>query len=434
MRSILLDSLYLLLLVFVSPLLLFKSLRHGKYRQGWRAKFLGEVPRRLGDRYCIWWHAVSVGEVNLLGTLIAETARQRPDFECVISTTTATGYALARKKYPEHTVFYCPLDFSWAVRNAMKRIRPDVLALVELELWPNLIRAAKNRGGRVAVVNGRLSQHSYRGYRRLRRFWKTVLCEVDLIAAQNDEYGDRFLDLGAPKSQMYVTGSTKFDGAETDRANPGTLALAKLVKIEPDDVVFLAGSTQEGEEEIALEVFQALAPKQPKLRLILVPRHPERFNQVANLLDKTGVDWCRRSKLPADGSATPRVLLVDAVGELGSWWGTAQIAFVGGSLGSRGGQNMIEPAGYGAAVSFGPNTRNFRDIVETLLAQDAAIVVHNRDELQAFVNHAIDSPEWAATLGDRARELVRQQTGATKRTVDLITRLSKHQLHDRYAA
>ncbi len=434
MRSILLDGLYLLLLVIVSPLLVFKSLRHGKYRQGWRAKFLGEVPRRLGDRYCIWWHAVSVGEVNLLGTLIAETARQRPDFECVISTTTATGYALARKKFPEHSVFYCPLDFSWAVRNAMKRVKPDVLALVELELWPSLIRAAKNRGCRVAVVNGRLSQHSYRGYRRMRWFWKAVLSEVDLIAAQNDEYGDRFLELGAPKSRMYVTGSTKFDGAETDRANPGTSALAALAGIEPDDLVFLAGSTQEGEEEVALEIYRTVAHKHPRLRLILVPRHPERFDQVANLLDRSGVDWCRRSSLPADGSSKPRVLFVDAVGELGSWWGTARIAFVGGSLGNRGGQNMIEPAGYGAAVSFGPNTRNFRDIVETLLAQDAAVVVRNQAELQAFVTKAIESPEWASALGNRAQELVEQQRGATKRTIDLITRLSKHQHQGRHAA
>lgn len=434
MRSILLDVLYLLLLVIAAPLLAFKAVRHGKYRQGWRAKLLGEVPRRLGDRYCIWWHAVSVGEVNLLGTLIAETARQRPDFECVISTTTATGYALARKKFPEHSVFYCPLDFSWAVRNAVKRVRPDVLALVELELWPNLIRAAKNRGCRVAVVNGRLSQHSYRGYRRIRWFWKGVLGEVDLIAAQNDEYGDRFLELGAPRSRVYVTGSTKFDGAETDRANPTTMALSRLAGIDPDDVVFLAGSTQEGEEVVALEVFRTLAAKDPRLRLILVPRHPERFDQVANLLDSSGVAWCRRSTLPAEGSTTQRVLLVDAVGELGSWWGTANIAFVGGSLGNRGGQNMIEPAGYGAAVSFGPNTRNFRDIVETLLAQDAAVVVHNQADLQAFVSRAIDSPEWASALGSRAQKLVQQQRGATRRTIDLITRLSKQQHHGRHAA
>lgn len=435
MTSYLLNVVYLLLLVCASPVLAYKAMRHGKYRAGWRAKFLGEVPRRHGHRYCIWWHAVSVGEVNLLATLLAETKRQRPDYECVISTTTATGYALACKKYPEHSVFYCPLDFSWAVRNAVKRIRPDVLALVELELWPNLIRATKQSGGRVAVVNGRLSQHSHRGYRRVRPFWKKVLTQVDLIAAQNDEYGDRFLDLGAPEENLYITGSTKFDGAQTDRQNPQTLALAHLAGIGPEDIVFLAGSTQEGEEQAALEVYQALADIEPRLRLIIVPRHPERFEQVAQLLDRSGVNWARRSQLSGEApGGSSRVLLVDAVGELGAWWGTAHIAFVGGSLGSRGGQNMIEPSGYGAAVSFGPNTRNFRDIVETLLAADAAVVVRNRDELLGFVRRAIDEPAWSSALGQQAQALVGQQKGATQRTVDLITRLSKHKTHGRHAA
>ncbi len=435
MTSIVLNGIYLLLLVFAAPWLVYKSLRHGKYREGFRAKLLGDVPRRHGDRFCIWWHAVSVGEVNLLATLIAETKRQRPDYECVISTTTATGYALAKKKYPEYSVFYCPLDFSWAVRNAVRRIRPDVLALVELELWPNLIRATKDRGGQVAVVNGRLSQHSYRGYRRLRWFWKSVLGQVDLIASQSDAYAERFLNLGAPQPRVYVTGSTKFDGAQTDRANPSTTALAKLAGIAPDDIVFLAGSTQDGEEQVALEVFQSLAAEEPRLRLILVPRHPERFDQVSQLLDRAGIDWCRRSQLDGDANDGPsRVLLVDAVGELAAWWGTAQIAFVGGSLGNRGGQNMIEPAGYGATVSFGPNTRNFRDIVEVLLASDAAVVVRHRDDLLAFVRRALNDPRWAAELGQRAQELVQLQTGATKRTVELITRLSKQRVHGQHAA
>jgi len=431
----LLNAVYLLLLVLASPWLAYKSLRYGKYREGFRAKLLGDVPRRNGDRYCIWWHAVSVGEVNLLGTLLVETKRQHPNYDCVISTTTAAGYALARKKYPEYSVFYCPLDFSWSVRNAVGRIRPDVLALVELELWPNLIRAVKSRDGQVAVVNGRLSQHSYRGYRRMRWFWIAVLNQVDLIAAQNDDYAERFINLGAPRPRVYVTGSTKFDGAQTDRANPATSALAKLAGIASDDIVFLAGSTQEGEEEIALDVFQMLGTEEPRLRLILVPRHPERFDHVAQRLDRSGIAWSRRSQLSdamADG--TSRVLLVDVVGELSAWWGTAHVALVGGSLGSRGGQNMIEPAGYGAAVSFGPNTRNFRDIVETLLANDAAVVVRNRDDLLAFVRRTLNDPDWAAGLGQRARQLVRHQRGATKRTIDLLTRLSRHQVHGRHAA
>ena len=173
--------------------------------------------------------------------------------------------------------------------------------------------------------------------------------------------------------------------------------------------------------------FPQLAPRFPRLRLVLVPRHPERFDAVGRLLDQSGVAWVRRSHLPdasADsGEAAARVLLVDTVGELGAWWGTAHIAFVGGSLGSRGGQNMIEPAAYGAAVSFGPNTRNFRDIVASLLACNAAVVVANRDELTAFVRRCLEEPDWAEQLGRRAQEHVCRQLGATERTVELLLRL-----------
>ena len=164
----LLNIVYLLLIVVCSPWLAYAAIRQGKYRDGWGEKFLGRVPRRAGDRPCIWLHAVSVGEVNLLQPLLTELAQQQPTWECVISTTTRTGFALARKKYAGYQVFYCPLDFTWAVRQAMRRIRPDLFVLAELELWPNLIRAARRQGAKVAVVNGRLSEKSYRGYRRVR--------------------------------------------------------------------------------------------------------------------------------------------------------------------------------------------------------------------------------------------------------------------------
>ncbi|HVX59383.1 MAG TPA: 3-deoxy-D-manno-octulosonic acid transferase, partial [Pirellulales bacterium] len=412
--SYLLNLVYLSLLAIAWPWLAYKALRQGKYREGFAAKFLGRVPRRQGQRPCLWLHAVSVGEVNLLAPLLAEIAGRRPEWECAISTTTMTGYALARKKYASHCVFYCPLDFSWAVRAAMRRIRPDCLVLTELELWPNLIRAAREQGARVAVVNGRLSQRSHRGYLRVRPFISRLLRQLDLIAVQHDEYRGRFLGLGAEPAAVCVTGSMKFDGAQTDRRNPATLRLRELAGIAESDLVFLAGSTQEPEEELALATYRELASECPALRLIVVPRHRERFEAVAKLLDESGMPWQRRSRLDADGAdPRARVLLVDAIGELGAWWGAAHAAFVGGSLSSRGGQNMIEPAAYGAAVSFGPNTRNFRDIVAMLLAAEAAVVVHDGAELTAFVRRAVTDRPFAAALGERARRLVSSQLGAT---------------------
>ncbi len=434
----LLNFIYLLLIIAAMPWLLWQAVRKGKYREGYAEKFLGLATRRDGDTTCIWLHAVSVGEVNLLDPLIREIERQRPDWQCVVSTTTMTGIALAKKKYARLAVFYCPLDFSWAVKAAMRRIRPDVLVLAELELWPNLIRAARRSGAAVALVNGRLGEHSFRGYRRIRPLIARLMRQIDLVAVQDETYAERFRSLGAPETAVHVTGSMKYDGAQTDRNNPATLQLAELAGFGDEEIVFLAGSTQEPEEAVALDVFRRLSETWPNLRLVLVPRHPDRFDAVAKLLDESGAPWQRRTELddikraaglvPAQttrrdkpgGSPNPRVLLVDVIGELGAWWGAAKIAFVGGSLGNRGGQNMIEPAAYGAAVSFGPNTRNFSDIVSAMLARNAAVVVADGVELERFVKRCLEEPDWAAALGDRARSLVIEQLGATERTFRLL--------------
>jgi 3-deoxy-D-manno-octulosonic-acid transferase len=442
--SYLLDLIYLLLILVCLPWLVWQSLRKGKYREGYAAKFLGGAPRRPETgKKCLWLHAVSVGEVNLLAPLLKAIEAERPEWECVISTTTTTGMALAKKKYPRQTVFYCPLDFTWAVKAAMRRVRPDVLVLAELELWPNLIRAAKRQGAKVAVINGRLGEKSFRGYRRIRPLVAHVLRQIDVIAAQDETYAERFRALGAKAETVRVTGSMKYDGAQTDRNNPTTKRLAALAGFSDGNVVLLAGSTQEPEEAMALNTFRQLIAQWPQLRLVIVPRHPDRFEAVAKLLDASGAAWQRRTTLdpnlqisnpqslipnpsplsPLPPSPSPRILLVDVVGELGAWWGTAHIAYVGGSMGSRGGQNMIEPAAYGAAVSFGPNTWNFRDIVAAILAHDAAVVVGDGAEFTRFVRRCLEEPPFAAALGQRAQQFVQSQIGATKRTLGLVAAL-----------
>jgi 3-deoxy-D-manno-octulosonic-acid transferase len=425
----LLNLAYLLLLAAAAPWLLYQRLRHGKYREGWGAKFYGRVPERSNaagglrgsNSRCIWLHAVSVGEVNLLAPLLERWERLHPDWECVISTTTQAGYHLAMKRYAPRLVCYCPLDFTWAVRRAMRCLRPDLLVLAELELWPNLIAAAREHGASVAVINGRLSEKSFRGYRRIGWVTQKALEKIELVAAQNEEYAGRFREIGARSESVQVTGSIKFDGARTDRGNPETRRLAQLAGIQEKDIIFLAGSTQAPEESLALDCFERLSGQFPNLRLILVPRHPERFDEVAALLDRRGMRWQRRSALdrsPADSGA--RILLVDVVGELGYWWGAAKIAFVGGSLTNRGGQNMIEPAAYGAAVAFGPNTWNFRDVVELLLKREAGIVVRTRADLETFVHRCLADPPFAENLGSRAQQLVIEQQGAADRTVQLL--------------
>lgn len=422
--SFVLNIVYACLVLLALPWFLYQAIARGKYREGFKEKFFGLAPVRRSDRPCIWFHAVSVGEVNLLGVLLKEVTRNRPDVECVISTTTMTGFALAKKKYADHIVFYCPLDFTWAVRTAIRRIRPNLLVLAELELWPNLVSAAKRQGAKVAIVNGRLSERSYRGYAKIRKLLRPTLERIDVVAAQNDEYAERFRLLGAPDSRVFTTGSLKFDGAQSNRDNAGTKRLCEFAGFKADDIVFLAGSTQSPEEKLAIDAFRVLHQAFPQLRLVVVPRHPHRFDEVAALLNESGLAWVRRSELESQPLPTPRILLVDTVGELGAWWGTAAIGFVGGSLfSSRGGQNMIEPAAYGAAVCFGPNTQNFRDVVELLLARKAAVRVHDGDELTAFVQRCLEDIEYRSTLGQAAASVVKQQQGATRRTWELMASL-----------
>jgi 3-deoxy-D-manno-octulosonic-acid transferase len=215
----------------------------------------------------------------------------------------------------------------------------------------------------------------------------------------------------------------KFDGAVADRNNPESQQFRQLAGIIESDVVFIAGSTQAPEEQYALKCYENLKDEFPQLRLILVPRHSERFDEVAAMLSAKGVTWQRRSELSIATPANARILLVDSIGELGAWWGTASIAFVGGSFGKRGGQNMIEPAAYGAAVSFGSNTKNFRGVTDLMVQNSAAITVHDQFEMEQFVRRCLEQSEYALELGTAAKNLVQNQLGATQRTLELLQAL-----------
>jgi 3-deoxy-D-manno-octulosonic-acid transferase len=423
-----LNLIYATLLAAFSPILMLRSYKTGRYRDGWGEKFFGRAPRRIGDRPCIWFHAVSVGEVLLLKPILAEMARRRPGWEVVVSTTTKTGLAVARRSYPDLVTFYAPMDFSWSARRAVARVRPTVLALVELELWPNLVWAAKRAGARVAIVNGRLSYRSHRGYRKLRGPLGPTLRRIDAVAAQTDEYADRFVDLGVPRGRVRVTGSVKFDGLECDRSNPRTVALRKNLGLAPADLVFVAGSTMEGEEAAALAAYHRARRSHPRLRLVLVPRHAERFDKVAAWLEAQGERVIRRSR-PDEAAKVgladrPPVILIDTLGELSFAWGLADVAFVGGSLHpGRNGQNMMEPAAFGASVIFGKHTANFRAVVEQLLWRDGAREVVDAEDLGRALLADLDEPEVAAGRGAAARSFVLAQDGASGRTFAELDRL-----------
>ena len=432
------NAIYLLLLALALPLLIYRRIAKGKYRHGWREKLTGSLQRRYPDRLCIWLHAVSVGEVLQLQKVVEEMQLRFPTAELFISVTTDTGYEVARNKYPQHTISYFPLDFSWAVGKALSTIRPDLIVLVELELWPNFILTARHRGIPLALINGRMGAKSYRGYSRLKPLMRKLFSCFEILCVQNETYADRLRNLGSPIECLIVTGNIKFDRVESDRGNAKTQELRTAFKLTQSNKILIAGSTQDPEESYAINTWKRLVVDFPDLRLIVVPRHKERFEEVASLIVQCGCPLHRRSeqvKILAqksedcprvdDRTLEPAVLLLDTLGELAACWGLADIAFVGGSLTSRGGQNMIEPAGYGAAVLFGPNTWNFKDVTEALLSQNAARVVNGPDQLRETVDALLRDPDEAHRLGEAARSFVATQQGATKRTVDLLERILK---------
>lgn len=419
--SYLLNCLYLLTLTVLSPWLIYKAITTGKYRRGLLRKFLGSAMWLDGDAPCAWFHGVSVGEIHLLRQVVSEFRRRHPDWECVISTTTDTGYAEACKHFPDLHVFYWPLDFSWAVRRALRRVKPSLVILAEGEIWPNFLIAAHNHGVPVAVINGRLSPRSAQRYRRLRGLARHVLRRVDLLAVQTEEYAAAFGTLGAHPAHVHVTGNVKYDGVATDRHNPRTAELRRLMVVQHGDLVWIAGSTQAPEEAMALDVYHRLKGPYPNLRLLLVPRQKDRFEEVADLLAQRGERYVRRSALKEPIPDRTAVVLVDTIGELNALWGLADVALVGGSFdGRRGGQNMIEPAAYGAAVVFGPHIWNFRDTADRLVRAGAARQVADASELETVMRRLLGDAEERQRLGTAAQKLVQAQQGATARTVELL--------------
>jgi 3-deoxy-D-manno-octulosonic-acid transferase len=395
--------------------------RHGKYREG-LAERLGKVPSRLQvqDRPTIWVHAVSVGEVLAVSELIAKLRRLFPQYRVVISTTTATGQKLAKKRFGEDSVFYFPLDLGFAIRPYLARLRPALMVIAETEFWPNFLRLAHGAGARIAVVNARISDRSWPGYRRVRRILKRVLGHVDLFLAQTEEDARRLRDIGAPGERVQVSGNLKFDVAAP--AAPAIVdSLRSAFQQAGAGPVVVCGSTVEEEEGLLLRAFENVLASHPRAVMILAPRRPERFGEVAQLLEQLGIRFWKRSLWSGDPIAGG-VFLVDTIGELVSLYALGDVAFVGGSLVPRGGHNIIEPAQHGVAIIVGNHVDNFRDIVGLFQSQDAVRVV-GPAEFPLVLMELLSHDEERTALGRRGAETLRSQMGATERTVRALEKL-----------
>jgi len=405
------------------PYWIFQMLRHGKYRHGFMQR-LGRVPPRLAElspQSIIWLHAVSVGEVLAISGLVDQMRLRWPNSRLVVSTTTDTGQKLARARFGEQDVFYFPLDLGFAIQPFLEALRPKLVVIAETEFWPNFLRLAKRSGARIAVVNARISDRSWPGYKRLRWWLPRVIANVDLFLAQTWEDQKRLVDIGAVPERVQVTGNLKFD-IEVPAPPDVVASLRNNFQQSEAGPILVCGSTVDEEEErMLLRAFQNIQASHPRAVMILAPRHPERFPVVAELLESLGIHFWRRSLWNGE-SIAGGVILLDTIGELASIYGLADIAFVGGSLVPKGGHNIIEPARHGVAIVVGNHTENFRDIIWLFQTHNAVRIV-GPAELPLVLMDLISNEAERKALGQRAAETLREQAGATAKTLATLEKL-----------
>ena len=418
-----LDIIYTVGLVAASPFLLLRMVRHKRYRTGKSQRLFGSVPVRYGRQPIIWVHGVSLGEVNAARGLVDELHSQLPDYQVVISTSTDTGITQARKLFePRHWVFQWPMDFSLTVRRALKRMRPDLVVLMEGELWPNFLAACKRRDIPVAVVNARISDNKgYPRYRKMGRFARPLFRPLSAVGAQTQTYADRFAELGTPADNVRVTGMMNFDSAHVADEIDGQAELAAALGLSADEKLIVAGGTGPSEEQLLLNIWPQLAATNPKARLAIVPRKPERFEEVARLIEAAGHGLIRRTQRP-DGCTEPAdadaIILGDTMGELRKFYALATAVFVGRSLVPMGGSDMIESAAMGKPTAFGPHTFNFPQADD--LAANGCVRVANENELAEQLSAWLADPAAASQAGRAGQAYVRSQQGATRRNVEMI--------------
>ncbi|MGI6086856.1 MAG: 3-deoxy-D-manno-octulosonic acid transferase [Kiritimatiellia bacterium] len=432
------NCVFTLVYLLMLPYFFRRMWRRGGYRRGFfqrlgyydadlRAKIDALPPQR------VWVHAVSVGEIRVALNFIAALRRQRPELCCILTTTTSTGHALAVKNLsPQDVLLYYPADFPGVVRRAVNQLKPRALVLVDGEFWPNLLRLLHARGIPTALINGRVSERSFRGYRRIRLWVAPVLAGLDFCGVQSVGDGERLKALGANPDRVHVIGSAKYDVALAARRayDDNSMRQAmQAVGLGADRHCLVGGSTWSGEETILLEIFKRIQAQDPAAQLILAPRHMERANDVLEDIQQAGLSAVRWSMArgrngDASDDLAGKVLLVDTTGDLPGFYAMAEVIFVGKSLCQHGGQNVVEPAAFGKAVVTGPYMENFAGVMEDLLAAGAVIQVQDRQELEATLLRLWNNPQLRLEYGDRARQLVEAKAGAAdagaKRVCELL--------------
>jgi 3-deoxy-D-manno-octulosonic-acid transferase len=418
--SLALASLFLL---FV-PYFIYQAIRHGKYFNSFKER-LGYLPEWIPDsqRPTIWVHTVSVGEFNAARPLLEKIKKELPDYCLVVSTITMTGQQLARKECPQKIdgAFYFPFDWKFSVCRALNQIQPSAVIILETEVWPRFLRECNRRGIKTAIVNGRISPRSFARYSFIRRFMSQVMREISLLVMQSEADAERVILLGTPPTQVRVCGNLKYDVNLAD-SDLKSKKLTDLFNFAPSNPLIIAGSTAPGEEAVLIDSLLEIRKTDDleKTRLLIAPRHPERFNEVANLIASSGLKWVRRSEIhrPSAASQVADVILLDTIGELVAAYLFAQVVFVGGSLVAKGGHNILEPAFYAKPIIVGPHTENFRQIITDFSQADAVLQLKassaaGLNELTLALIRLLKNRPEAEAMGQRAFDILQKNRGAT---------------------
>jgi 3-deoxy-D-manno-octulosonic-acid transferase len=420
-----------------APYYFMRMRRRGNWQAGFSerfGKFDSKVKQSLSNRHVIWMHAVSVGEVNVCTHLIRALEKRVPNIKIMVSTTTTTGMGELQKRLPPHIgKFYYPIDQARCVGRSLAVISPDAVILVEAEIWPNFIWRLRDRGTPVFLVNARLSERSFSGYKRFGFLFRNLFGSFTAVGAQNESDAARLRELGCRPEAVHVVGSLKYDAAKVEaQRRLDVRGLLEQFGVPRTARLLVAGSTHAGEEAILASIHLRLKKQFPDLFLVVVPRHFERSREVGRELEKQSVRLAYRSEVRASTRHAPSsfdCLIVNTTGELRHFYEEASVIFVGKSLTAEGGQNPIEPGALGKAMVFGPNMQNFSDIVRQFVSRDGAWQVQNAEELEQALSTLLSDDARREQLGRNAQQVVSENEGAIHRTVDMIV---KHLDADEY--
>ncbi|AFI83594.1 lipid IV(A) 3-deoxy-D-manno-octulosonic acid transferase [Methylophaga nitratireducenticrescens] len=408
--------LFYLALPLILMRLIWRSFKAPDYFKRWNERF-GCIPSRSSKQNLIWVHAVSVGEVEACRPLIKGLQERYPEHQILITTMTPTGSARVKTLFADAMLHvYLPYDMPFAIKHFLDAMQPQFGIIMETELWPNLLLICAERSIPVVIANARLSARSARGYQKVSNFTRQMLENVPLIAAQTQSDRERFVQLGALKNKVHAVGNLKYEISLPASVLERAESIRALWGNRPS---FIAASTHDGEEELILDAARTIRSQFRDLLLIIVPRHPERFDRVAALCRRSGLNTLRRSEGKPCGNQV-QALVIDTMGELSVFYGTADVAFVGGSLVNHGGHNILEPAALSRPVITGPHYFNFLEVTRQFLEHHAAIEVKNPEQLADSVIELLKDPQRRAEMGDAGKLLIEQSKGASQRLLNLI--------------